>query len=78
MATLELIRELHERRHNLISQQREVFTAIEASPDGDGTAEKREEWDRLDKAQDELRVRIEGLQKMHENEQDQAKQRGRS
>jgi HK97 family phage major capsid protein len=63
--TLELIKELHDRRRGLIEELRETHSVIEASPDGDAEAQKK--YDRIDKEVTDLGQRIDNLVGMQEH-----------
>lgn len=65
--TLELIKELHDKRSDLVAKQREVHARIEGSIDGEGVAAEQEQWDRYDKDITELGQRINNLTAMSEH-----------
>jgi HK97 family phage major capsid protein len=75
--TLEMIKELHDKRGNLLSQEREAHAAVEAAVDDTGRAEAQQRFDRVSGEVTDLTGRINNLMSVVEQQKEADEQRER-
>jgi HK97 family phage major capsid protein len=77
MSVHDVVRQLYDKRRNLVEQQREIQETIEGNLDSEGNGEAQARWDALDKEQNDIGQRINNLLAGAESEKEMAAQRER-